>query len=63
MPSIEKQPIPSLDSETGTMGDQEAHPIEINETSHLQELERNFSLLSICSIGIVTGNTWAGRRP
>jgi choline transport protein len=32
---------------------------EINETGHKQELERNFSLLSICSVGIVTGNTWA----
>ena len=32
---------------------------EINETGHIQELERNFSLLSICSVGIVTGNTWA----
>ena len=32
---------------------------EINETGHVQELERNFSLLSICSVGIVTGNTWA----
>lgn len=32
---------------------------EVNETGHKQELERNFSLLSICSVGIVTGNTWA----
>lgn len=32
---------------------------EINETGHVQELERNFSLLSVCSVGIVTGNTWA----
>lgn len=31
----------------------------INETGHIQELERNFSLLSVCSVGIVTGNTWA----
>jgi choline transport protein len=32
---------------------------EINETGHKQELERNFSLLSICSVGIVTGNIWS----
>ncbi|EPE24398.1 hypothetical protein GLAREA_08250 [Glarea lozoyensis ATCC 20868] len=32
---------------------------EINESGHVQELERNFSLISICSVGIVTGNTWA----
>ncbi|TVY83089.1 Choline transport protein [Lachnellula suecica] len=33
--------------------------LEVNETGHVQELERNFSLLSVCSVGIVTGNTWA----
>jgi choline transport protein len=33
--------------------------LEVNESGHVQELERNFSLLSICSVGIVTGNTWA----
>jgi hypothetical protein len=31
----------------------------INESGHLQELDRQFSLLSICSIGITTGNIWA----
>lgn len=30
-----------------------------NEAGHVQELQRNFSLLSTCSVGIVTGNTWA----
>jgi hypothetical protein len=30
-----------------------------NASGHKQELERNFSLLSICSIGITTGNVWA----
>lgn len=33
-------------------------PGEINETGHAQEVERNFSLLSICSVGIVVGGTW-----
>jgi hypothetical protein len=33
--------------------------MEVNETGHIQELECNFSLFSICSVGIVTGNTWA----
>lgn len=32
---------------------------EANESGHIQELERNFSLLSICSVGIVTGSSWA----
>jgi hypothetical protein len=52
--------IPS-DSEKGTItdNDPDAHLMEVNETGHVQELERNFSLFSICSVGIVTGNTWA----
>jgi hypothetical protein len=32
---------------------------EVNEIGHIQELERNFSLLSICAVGLVTGSTWA----
>jgi hypothetical protein len=39
--------------------DQDPGFLEVNETGHVQELERNFSLFSICSVGIVTGNTWA----
>ena len=54
-----KAPVPSTDSEKGTMSDPEPPMMEINETGHVQELERNFSLFSICSVGIVTGNTWA----
>lgn len=49
------------DSEGGTMVDG-LTPRDmgvVNETGHVQELERNFSLLSVCSVGIVTGNTWA----
>jgi choline transport protein len=52
---------PTSDSEKGTMTDKDPDPrlMEVNETGHVQELERNFSLFSICSVGIVTGNTWA----
>jgi len=32
---------------------------EINASGHKQELDRQFSLLSICAVGIVTGNAWA----
>ncbi len=48
-------------SEKGSMAgnDHDPHLQEINKTGHVQELERNFSLLSVCSVGIVTGNTWA----
>lgn len=31
----------------------------INAGGHKQELDRNFSLLSISAVGIVNGNTWA----
>lgn len=52
---------PLSDSEKGIMTekDQDSRFMEVNETGHVQELERNFSLFSICSVGIVTGNTWA----
>lgn len=39
--------------------DRDPRLLEVNESGHIQEVERNFSLLSICSVGIVTGNTWA----
>ncbi|KAF2736306.1 amino acid transporter [Polyplosphaeria fusca] len=31
----------------------------LNASGHKQELNRNYSLLSICAIGITTGNVWA----
>ncbi|KAF2470899.1 amino acid transporter [Lindgomyces ingoldianus] len=31
----------------------------LNASGHKQELERQFSLLSICAVGICTGNAWA----
>lgn len=30
----------------------------INASGHQQELSRNFNFLSLCSVGIVTGNSW-----
>ena len=30
----------------------------INASGHRQELERNFSLVSMCSYAITAGNTW-----
>jgi hypothetical protein len=32
--------------------------ITTNVSGHVQELDRQFGLLSICATGIVTGNTW-----
>ena len=31
---------------------------EVNAGGHKQELDTNFSLLSISAVGIVSGNTW-----
>ncbi|KAK3075006.1 hypothetical protein LTS18_014124, partial [Coniosporium uncinatum] len=33
--------------------------VVVNASGHIQELDRNFNLMSILSVGIVTGNTWA----
>ena len=30
----------------------------LNASGHVQELERNFSLLSVCSVGITVGAMW-----
>ncbi|KAF2033068.1 amino acid transporter, partial [Setomelanomma holmii] len=47
---------PRLEAEDG-----DSHGVGevLNASGHKQELERQFSLLSICSIGITTGNVWA----
>jgi hypothetical protein len=30
----------------------------VNASGHRQEVERNFSLISICAVAVTTGNTW-----
>lgn len=37
---------------------EEPHAGLINASGHVQELQRHFSLLSLCSVAITTGNTW-----
>lgn len=37
---------------------QHAKDVLVNASGHKQELERNFSLLSICAVAVTTGNTW-----
>lgn len=40
-------------------GSEERPSVElVNASGHQQELERNFSLLSICAVAVTTGNTW-----
>lgn len=51
----DKEEKPRLESHDDTIEVGEV----INASGHKQQLERQFSLLSICSIGITTGNVWA----
>ncbi|KAL8686326.1 MAG: hypothetical protein Q9224_005481, partial [Gallowayella concinna] len=34
------------------------HELAVNVSGHRQELQRNFGLLSLCSLGITSGNVW-----
>jgi hypothetical protein len=43
--------------ETPLAEDQRSEEV-VNASGHKQELQRNFSLLSICAIAVTTGNTW-----
>ncbi|KAF2453461.1 putative choline transport protein [Lineolata rhizophorae] len=47
--------LPSYDAEDVHAGTGQV----INASGHVQELDRNFSLLSVTAVGITTGNVWA----
>lgn len=32
----------------------------VNASGHVQEVERNFSLISTCAVGLTVGNVWPG---
>ncbi|KAF2140050.1 uncharacterized protein K452DRAFT_231526 [Aplosporella prunicola CBS 121167] len=38
---------------------EEGEVTAVNASGHVQELDRNFNILSACAVGICTGNTWA----
>lgn len=49
----------TLKTTPSSVKDKSAAPLElINASGHAQELERNFSLLSLAGVGIVVGNVW-----
>lgn len=50
-PSEKLKTVPSIEED-------QASGQSVNASGHRQELERNFSLLSICAIAVTTGNTW-----
>lgn len=43
---------PSSNGETATFD------VGVNVSGHKQELQRNFGLLSLCGLGITSGNVW-----
>jgi choline transport protein len=49
--------LEKIDAVTRSADDQGSEEL-VNASGHRQELERNFSLLSICAIAVTTGNTW-----
>lgn len=50
--------IPEKIAATETAAEDQNQGELINASGHKQELERNFSLLSICAVAVTTGNTW-----
>ena len=42
------------DVQTGESGE----AVLVNTSGHVQELDRSFGLLSLCSIGIMSDNAW-----
>ena len=51
---------PTLDEKQSSPLSNEATVVEapINASGHVQELERNFGIVSLCSLGITSGNAW-----
>ncbi|KAJ5146834.1 hypothetical protein N7526_000186 [Penicillium atrosanguineum] len=43
---------------TEEVASEEYHGELVNASGHKQEVERNFSLISICAVAVTTGNTW-----
>lgn len=50
--------IPEKHTATESSAEDQHQGELINASGHKQELERNFSLLSICAVAVTTGNTW-----
>ena len=49
LPGVESSSASAESPPSGTL---------INVSGHRQELERNFGLISLCGLGITSGNTW-----
>jgi choline transport protein len=52
-----KQPVQDQESAASSQATPEDGAL-INASGHVQELQRNFSLLSLAGVGLVVGNVW-----
>lgn len=50
-----------ITSNSPASDDSVGESIIVNASGHIQEVERNFGLLSICSVGLTVGNVWPGK--
>lgn len=51
-------PVPQREVASSDTFDSPGEGELVNASGHRQELERNFSLISICAVAVTTGNTW-----
>ena len=47
-----------MEKHPGGLSSEISSEVGINASGHKQELERNFSLLSICGVAVTTGVSW-----
>ena len=47
-----------MEKYSGGPSSERSSEVGINASGHKQELERNFSLLSICGVAVTTGVSW-----
>ena len=50
--------IESAQAPTSVHNDESARNAPTNASGHVQELDRNFGLWSICGLAITSGNVW-----
>lgn len=57
---MEDKKDPGVEATLSVSDDVEpAEILAINAAGHVQELDRNFNLLSACGLALTCGNTWA----
>lgn len=54
---VKNDPSTAVDSSAAS-GENPSDGTLINVSGHKQELQRNFGLISLCGLGITSGNTW-----